>query len=163
MAPTDRTIGQLVADALDDVRAIIDHEKALAKAEIGRAARAGGIGAGLLAAALSMIGLAVVFLLVSAAQGLVEAGMSPWGAFLLVGGVLLLLGLVVGAVGAVMLKRVQGPTRAVEQGKGTVEDVKEALSGDHGTTGSHRDHDAAAQTAKVGATAVVGTRTAGRD
>ena len=42
MAPTDRTIGQLVADALDDVRAIIDHEKALAKAEITRAAKAGG-------------------------------------------------------------------------------------------------------------------------
>jgi hypothetical protein len=89
--------------------------------------------------------------------------MSPWGAFLLVGGVLLVLGLVVGAVGAVMLKRVQGPKRAVEQGKGTVEDVKEALSGDHGTTGSQHDHDAAAQTAKVGATAVVGTRVAGRD
>lgn len=164
MAPTDRTIGQLVADALDDVRAIIDHEKALAKAEITRAAKAGGIGAGLLAAALSMIGLATVYLLVAAAEGLVEAGMERWGAYLLVGGVLLVLGIVLGAVGALMLKRVQGPTRAVQQGRGTVEDVKEAFTGDH-TTGPQagRDHDAAVETAKVGVTTAAGTRAAGRD
>lgn len=180
---TDRSIGQLVTDALDDVRAIIDHEKALAKAEIGRAAKAGGIGAGLLAAALALIGLAVVYLLVAAAFGLVEAGMTLWGAFLLVGGVLLVPGLILAAVGAVMLKKVKGPQRTVEQGKATVEDVKEALTGDGpgpdhatrsaspagGRSGSHSvsdagsDHDAAVQTAKVGATTVIGTRRAGRD
>ena len=63
-----------------------------------------------------------------------------------------------------MLKRVKGPQRAVEQGKGTVEDVKDALSGDHdGAHGRSDDHDAAVQTAKVGATTVMGTRAAGRD
>lgn len=168
MAPTDRTIGQLVTDALDDVRSIIEHEKALAKAEITRAAKAGGIGAGLLAAALSMLGLAAVYLLIAAAEGLVAAGMTRWGAFLLVGGVLLVLGLVLAAVGAVTLKRVQGPKRTVAQGKGTVEDVKEALTGDHGdhgVPGRHDTHarDAAVQTAKVGTTTVAGTRSAGRD
>ena len=98
----------------------------------------------------------------TAAEGLVEAGMTRWGAFLLVGGVLLVLGLVLGAVGVLMLKRVQGPTRAVEQGKGTVEDVKDALSGsDHGSPdGSVRDVDL--RTSSVGATAV-GGRAAGRD
>ena len=157
MAPTDRSIGQLVADALDDVRAIIDHEKALAKAEIARAAKAGGIGAGLLLAAVSMIGLATIYLLISAAEGLIEAGMTRWAAFLLVGGVLLLVGLVLAGVGATMLKRVRGPQRAVEQGKGTVEDVKEAFSHD-----SHAG-DAAKQTAKAGLTAVIGTRAAADD
>lgn len=164
----DRSIGQLVTDALDDVRAIIEHEKALAKAEISRAAKAGGIGAGLLAAALSLIGLATVYLLVAAAEGLVAGGMPRWGAYLLVGGVLLVLGLVLAGIGALTLKRVQGPTRAVAQGKGTVEDVKEALTGDHGPVAGHgsdhgSDHDAAVQTAKVGATTVLGTRAAGRD
>ncbi len=143
MAPTERTIGQLVTDALDDVRAIIDHEKALAKAEITRAAKAGGIGAGLLAAALSLIGLAAVYLLIAAAEGLVDAGMTRWGAFLVVGGVLLVLGLVLAGVGALMLKRVKGPTRTVAQGKGTVEDVKDALSGSPDPTvpGAARDVD----------------------
>lgn len=155
MAPSDRTIGQLVADSLDDVRAIIQHEKALAKAEIARAAKAGGIGAGLLAAAVGMLSLATIYLLVAGAEGLVAAGMTRWGAYLLVGGVLLVLALVLAGVGALMLKRVRGPQRAVEQGRGTVDDVKDALHGDG-------DHDAAVQTAKVGATAVAGTRGAGR-
>jgi len=160
---TGRSIGQLVADALDDVRAIIDHEKALAKAEITRAAKAGGIGAGLLLAAVSMISLAMIYLLISAAEGLVEAGMTRWAAFLLVGGVLLLVGLVLGSVGAIMLKRVRGPQRAVEQGKGTVEDVKEAFS--HDSHAGHDRHagDAAKQTAKTGLTVVVGTRGAADD
>jgi len=160
---TGRSIGQLVADALDDVRAIIDHEKALAKAEIARAAKAGGIGAGLILAAVSMIGLAMIFLLISAAEGLIEAGMTRWAAFLLVGGVLLLVGLVLAGVGAIMIKRVRGPLRAVEQGKGTVEDVKEAFSHDgHASDDSHAS-DAAKQTAKAGLTAVVGTRAAAND
>ena len=157
MAPIDRSIGQLVADALDDVRAIIDHEKALAKAEIAQAAKAGGIGAGLLLGAVSMIGLAVIYLLISAAEGLVEAGMTRWAAFLLVGGVLLVVGVVLAGVGALMLKRVRGPQRAVAQGKGTVEDVKGAFSHD-----SHAA-DAAKQTAKAGLTTVIGTRAASND
>ena len=160
MAPTDRSIGQLVADALDDVRAIIDHEKALAKAEITKAAKAGGIGAGLLAGAVSMIGLAVIYLLIAAAEGLAAAGMLRWAAFLLVGGVLLVVGIVLALVGVTVLKRVRGPQQAVEQGKGTVEDVKEAFSPDR-----HDSHaaDAATQTAKTGLTAVLGTRAASND
>ena len=154
---TGRSIGQLVAEALDDVRSIVDHEKALAKAEIVQAAKAGGVGAGLLLAAVSMISLAMVYLLISAAEGLIEAGMTRWAAFLLVGGALLLVGLVLAGVGAITLRRVRGPQRAVEQGKGTVEDVKEAFSHD-----SHAG-DAAKQTAKAGLTAVVGTRAAAND
>ena len=72
---TDRSIGQLVSDALEDVRSIVQHEKALAKAEIGRAAKAGGVGAGLLAAALGTVALALVFLLIAAAEGLVALGL----------------------------------------------------------------------------------------
>lgn len=144
---TDRSIGQLVADSLDDVRAIIQHEKALAKAEIARAAKAGGIGAGLLAGGVAMLSLAAVYLLIAVAEALVDAGMTRWGAFLVVGGALLLIGLVLAAVGALMLKKVSGPTRTVEQGKGTVEDVKEALSSDD-------DGAAARPTTGLGATAV---------
>jgi hypothetical protein len=128
--PSDRSIGQLVGDALDDVRAILQHEKELAKAEITRAAKAGGTGAGLLAAAVSLLGLATVFLLVAAAEGLVAGGMSRWAAYLVVGGALVVLALLLALVGVLLLKRVKGPERAVEQGKGTVEDVKGALQHD---------------------------------
>lgn len=170
MATSERTIGQLVADSVDDVRAIIQHEKALAKAEITRAAKTGGVGAGLLAGAAAMLGLSVIYLLIAAAEGLVDAGMTRWGAYLVVGGVLLLLGVVLGVVGALVLKKVSGPKRTVEQGKGTVQDVKGALSSDDdaapggpgttrttvGTTGP-----VVGQTTGRGATAVSRTGAAG--
>lgn len=135
MASSDRTIGQLVSDALEDVRAIIQHEKALLKAEVSRAAKAGGVGAGLVVAALGTLSLALVFLLITAAEALAAAGMTRWGAFLVVGGALLLLAVLLGVVGAVLLKKVKAPQKAVEQGKGTVEDVKHAFSSDEETTG----------------------------
>ncbi|WP_380169453.1 phage holin family protein [Jannaschia sp. R86511] len=126
----DRSIGQLVTDALDDVRSIVQHEKALVKAEITRAVKVGGVGAGLLATAVGLLSLAVIFLLVAAAQGLVAAGLAPWAAFLIVGGALLLLAVLLALVGVVSLKKISGPTRAVEQGKGTVDDVKHAFGSD---------------------------------
>ena len=150
----DRSIGQLVADALDDVRAIIQHEKALAKAEVSRAAKAGGVGAGLLAAAAVVLSLSLVYLLIAAAEGLVAAGMTRWGGFLVVGGVLLLLAVVLALVGVASLKRVKGPQRAVEQGKGTVDDVRSAFAGD--------DADAVPATTEVAAPVAAGTRGTGR-
>jgi hypothetical protein len=159
MAPSERTIGQLVADAVDDVRAIVAHEKALAKAEVSRAAKAGGVGAGLLVAAASTFGLAVVYLLISAAEGLIAAGMTRWAGFLVVGGALVVLAVLLGLVGALSLRRVRGPERAVEQGKGTVQDVKGAFAG--ANDGEGLLPDAATQTAKTTATTVIGTRGAG--
>jgi|GEM_PF-394542 len=155
---TDRSIGQLVSDALDDFRSIVQHEKALLKAEISRAAKVGGVGAGLVAAAVGTLSLATIFLLIAAAEGLVAAGLPPWAGFLIVGGALLLLAIVLGLVGVASLKKISGPTRAVEQGKGTVEDVKGAFGGDD-TDGSSAD--AAKATTKIAATSVVGTYGAG--
>jgi hypothetical protein len=154
----DRSIGQLVADAVDDVRAIVAHEKALAKAELSRAAKAGGAGAALVVAAVTTFGLAVVYLLIAAAEALIAAGMSRWAGFLVVGGALVVLALLLGLVGALSLKKVRGPERAVEQGRGAVEDVRSALSGpdDEGLV-----PDAATQTARTTATTVIGTRGAG--
>lgn len=127
-ASDDRTIGQLVSDAVDDVRSIIQHEKALAKAEISRAAKSGGAGAGLLVAAVSMLGLSVIYLLISAAEAMAAAGLSRWAAFLIVGGALVVVAVLLALVGVALLKRVSGPDRAVAQGKGTVDDVKGAFS-----------------------------------
>ncbi len=126
---SDRSIGQLVSDALEDVRAIVRHERDLAKAEITAAAKKGGVGAALLVVAASLLGLSLIYLLIAAAEGLHAAGMTRWGAYLVVGGSLVVLAVVLALVGLAMLKRVRGPERAVEQGKGTVDDVKDALHG----------------------------------
>ena len=68
---TERTLGQLVADATHDLSSIIHSEIALAKAEIGADAKKAGIGAGLFAAAGLFAFLAVILLPISAAYGLV--------------------------------------------------------------------------------------------
>lgn len=128
MLLTDRSIGRLISDAVEDVRVIIAHEKALAKAEISRAAKAGGIGAGLLAAALSLLGLGSIFLLIAGAEALVAAGLSRWAAFLIVGGVLVLLAVVLALVGVSLLKKVKGPQRTITSSKAVVADVKESLA-----------------------------------
>ncbi len=143
---TDRSIGQLVSDALEDVRSIVQHEKALLKAEVSRAAKAGGVGAGLVVAALGTLSLALVFLLITAAEALVAAGMTRWGGFLVVGGALLLLAILLGIIGAVLLKKVKAPQKAVEQGKGTVEDVKHAFSSDDEAAGPGAARSTAAST-----------------
>ncbi|WP_336921431.1 phage holin family protein [Aquipuribacter sp. SD81] len=119
-----------MSDAVGDVRAIVQHEKDLAKAEITGAAKKGGAGAALLVVAATLLGLGTVYLLIAAAEALVAAGMTRWGAFLVVGGAVVVLGLLLALVGVLLLKRVRGPQRTVEQGKGTVQDVKEALHHD---------------------------------
>lgn len=128
MLLTDRSIGQLVTDAVDDVKVIVAHEKALAKAELTRAAKAGGVGAGLLAAALALLGAGGLFLLLAAVEGLVDAGLSRWAAFLVVAGVLLLVGVVLALVGVRSLKKVGPPERAIGSGKRVAADVKDALA-----------------------------------
>lgn len=128
MLLTDRSIGQLVTDAVDDVKVIVAHEKALAKAELTRAAKAGGVGAGLLAAALALLGVGGLFLLLAAVEGLVDAGLDRWAAFLIVAGVLLLVGVVLALVGVRSLKKVGPPERTISSSKRVAADVKDSLT-----------------------------------
>lgn len=128
MLHTDRSIGQLVTDAVDDVKVIVAHEKALAKAELTRAAKAGGVGAGLLAAALALLGVGGLFLLLAAVEGLVDAGLDRWAAFLVVAGVLLLVGVVLALVGVRSLKKVGPPQRTISSSKRVAADVKDSLT-----------------------------------
>ena len=69
---TERTIGQLVADATHDLEGIVRGEIALAKAEVTDGAKVLGKGAGLLAGAAFLALMGVVFLLHSAAWGIAE-------------------------------------------------------------------------------------------
>ncbi len=90
---TERTLGQLVADATHDISSIMHSEIALAKAEIGADAKRAGGGAAMFAVAGLFAFLALILLLIAAAYGLVAAGLAPWLSFLIVAGVLLLGGI----------------------------------------------------------------------
>lgn len=121
----ERSLGQLVADATHDISSIVRSEVALAKAEVGADAKKAAAGAGMFAVAGVLSFLALIMLLVSAANGLVAAGLAPWLAFLIVAGVLLLLGAVLALVGKSSLGKIKGkPERTIKNAQETIAAVR---------------------------------------
>jgi hypothetical protein len=117
----ERTLGQLVADATHDLSSIMRSEIALAKAEISADAKKAGAGAGMFAVAGVLAFLALILLLIAAAYGLVAAGLAPWLAFLIVAGVLLVIGAILALVGKSTFSKVKGkPERAIKNAQDTV-------------------------------------------
>lgn len=121
----ERTLGQLVADASKDLSTIVRSEVALAKAEVKRDVSAAALGAVMFVVAAVFAFLALILLLIAAAYGLVAAGLSPWLAFLIVGGALLLVGLLLILVGRSRLKKVKPPERTIRTTKETVAALKQ--------------------------------------
>jgi hypothetical protein len=126
----ERTLGQLVADASKDLSTIVRSEVALAKVELKRDVLAGVVGAAMFVVAGVFAFLALILLLIAAAYGLVAAGLSPWLAFLIVGGALLLIGLVLAFIGKGRLGKIGPPERTITTTKETVATIKRARSGD---------------------------------
>ena len=121
----ERTLGQLVADATNDISSIMRSEIALAKAEMSADAKKAGLGAGMFAAAGIFAFLALILLLISAAYGLVAAGLAPWLAFLIVAGVLLILGAILVLVGKSSIDKLQvKPKRAIKSAQDTIAAVR---------------------------------------
>lgn len=121
---TERTIGQLVADATSDVQEIVRAEIALAKAELRQDAKRGGVAAGLFGAAGYLVLLASVVLTVAAGYGLVAAGLAPWLAFLVLGVALVLLAGLLALVGRSQVRKVGPPERAIRSTRQTIAAVR---------------------------------------
>ena len=129
----ERTIGQLVAEASQDLSELVRYEVALAKAEIMGDVRRGMI-AGVMFGTAGFLGLlALITLLITAAYGLVAAGFSRWLAFLIVSGALLLLAALLGIVGIVMVRRIKPPERTIRSTKKTIAAVRGDRNGAAGS------------------------------
>jgi hypothetical protein len=121
----ERTLGQLVADATHDISSIVRSEVALAKAEMRADAKKAGAGAGMFATAGVLAFLALILLLISAAYGLVAAGLAPWAAFLIVAGVLLIIGVILVLAGKHNIGSLKGkPERAIKSAQDTIAAVR---------------------------------------
>jgi len=117
----ERTLGQLVADTTHDISSIVRGEIALAKAEVGADAKKVAAGGGMFAAAALLAFLALILLLIAAAFGLVAAGLPPWLSFLIVAGVVLLVGAILALVGKSSISKVKGkPERAIKNAQDTI-------------------------------------------
>jgi hypothetical protein len=120
----EQAIGEIIKAISGDVKELVRDEVQLAKAELVPAAKAGGIGAGLLAGA-AFFGVSAVFILYfCVVYVLVRLGLPVWASFLIVGAALLVLAGVLGAIGFTMIKKVKAPQRAIKQAKETVDAVK---------------------------------------
>lgn len=116
----DRPIPTLVNEAVDDVKAILAHERALAQIEVAAAAKKAGVGAGLFAAALGLLSLVPLFLLIGGAEALVAAGLSRWAAYLIMAGIMLLVAALLAGIGVLFVRRVGPPKRAIATTRETV-------------------------------------------
>ncbi len=121
----ERTLGQLVADATQDVSTIVRSEIDLAKAEITADAKQAGKGAGMFAGAGVMGFLGVVLLLFAVVYGLVAAGVPTWLAFLIVAVLLFVVAGILGLVGKKAVSKVKGkPERTIVTTQETIAAIK---------------------------------------
>jgi len=123
-ADTERTLGQLVAQATQDLTEIVRAEIALAKAEVAVGVRNGAMAGGLFGVAGYLALLASILLTIAAGYGLVAAGLAPWLAFLIVAAACLLLAAVLVLIGRSRASRVGPPERAIRSAKETIATVR---------------------------------------
>ncbi len=114
---SDPTLGKLVMDAQRDISSLISQEIALAKSEIKVSVKHGGLGIGLFAGAAFLGVLAIIMLSVSIAYFIHWAGLGLHWSFLIVFAFYLLIAGVLALVGLKQVKQVKAPEKAIEQGK----------------------------------------------
>ena len=121
---SERTVGQLVADASHDVSALVQSEIQLAKAEITKGVSIGGKGVAFLAVAAFLGLLGLIFLFHTLAQ-VIAVWLPMWAGYLIITGVLLLIAAVLGLVGVKALKKAKPmPQKAIRNAQETVAAVK---------------------------------------
>lgn len=124
-AETERTLGQLVASATQDIQILVRSEIELAKAEVSAGAKSLGKGIGMFVAAGALVFFALIYLLHALAWGLHETGLGLWACYLIVGGLFLLVAVVLAIMGRSALQRGKVvPQRAIDEAKETVATVK---------------------------------------
>lgn len=118
-------MGQLVAQASEDISTIVQAEIALAKAEMAQGAKAMGMGVGMFAGAAVLAVFALIYLLHALAQGIAAAGLPLWSGYLIVGGVLLIAALVLVLLGRrAVTSASPSPKKAIAQAQQTIAALK---------------------------------------
>jgi Putative Actinobacterial Holin-X, holin superfamily III len=127
---SDESLGALFASASRDLSALVKGEIELAKSELAAGAKKGATAGAMFGTAGFLGLLALILLLISAAYGLVAAGLDPSIAFLIVAGVLLLLAGVLAFVGKRAVGSLGPPERTIRTTKDTAAFLKSPRSGD---------------------------------
>jgi hypothetical protein len=111
----DPSIKALVEKTIADAKRLANAQAALAKTELGSSGQNAGMGAGLGVATAIIAGFATLFLLVTLALGLVQMGLMPWLAFLIVAVLLLIIGTVTGLLARKKIEEAKPPNLAIAE------------------------------------------------
>lgn len=123
---TERTIGQLVADASNEMSTIVRTEIALAKAEVSGGLKIAGKGAGMLGAAALVGLLGLIFLFHTLAE-VIGIWLPLWAGYLIVTLLLFVVAAVLGLVGKKALTTAKPmPVKAISEAQQTIAAVKSA-------------------------------------
>lgn len=123
---TERTLGQLVADATQDISTIVRSEIALAKAEVTAEAKIAGKGAGMLAGA-AFVGLLGLIFLFHTLANVLAVWLPLWAGYLITTVVLFILAAILGLVGKNSMSKVKPkPERTIKNAQETIEAIKSA-------------------------------------
>ena len=125
----ERSLGQLVAQASDDLSSIVRAEIALAKAELRGDVKNAALGGSLFGAAGYLGVLASVTGVLTVGYALVAAGLRPWLAFLIITVALLLVAGILALIGRSRLKRLGPPERTIRTTKEAIAAVKPGHNG----------------------------------
>ncbi|GAB3206467.1 phage holin family protein [Marinactinospora thermotolerans] len=107
----ERSLGELVSDAGDNISRLVRLELELAKLEIASDARKVAKSSGLFVVAAVLGHLVLILVSITIALGLAALGLQPWLAFLIVTVFYLLVAGVLAFVGVRYLRRLQGTPR----------------------------------------------------
>ena len=123
----ERTLGQLVASASQDISTLVRSEIALAKAEVSVQVKKAGVGGVLLAAAGVVVFYSVYFIFITIAEGIEALGLPRWLSFLIVTVVMLLIAGVLAMLGVRKMKTVKPtPEKTIAEAQTTVAALKAA-------------------------------------
>ncbi|MGW6576077.1 phage holin family protein [Streptomyces sp. NPDC054945] len=115
----ERTLGQLVASATAEMSALVHDEIALAKAEIREDVKRVGSGSASMAAAGVLALFSVPVLTFAAAYGIHNLGLGLAWSFLIVGGAFLLIAGLLVLIGVRKFKKVKPPEKSIASVKQT--------------------------------------------
>lgn len=108
MSQESVSIRQLVSDVAKDAKHLLQAQSELAKAESSQTKQQAGTTGGLFAVAAGAGAMGGVFLLITAAWGLVALGLPAWAGFGIVAAILLLIAAVTGILGRKKAKQIHG-------------------------------------------------------
>lgn len=121
--PAPPSVGELVRDVSTHVSTLVRGEIELARTEVTGAVKKGARGAAFFGAAAFVLIFALIFLLISLAEGLVQLGFYRWLAYLTVWLLLIVIAAVAAFLGLRAVKKVRKPERTIE----TIKDNKQLL------------------------------------